>query len=589
MKERLASFQAVDRKPTAWIADGQVQIRALGEIPACLRLAQQALARGDLHALQQQLESPQLMQVQTSWNRSPVRVDLALMVVRLLEQLERYGEALSWCRKIEGIEPSGLLYWQMAELLMHDTAQPDHMSQARLMAERSVERDPENLAFIHRLAILECRTGLLEQGLEHLRILLQRSPDTPLFLSNWLWYHLYSPTSTRALFAQGYRRLARLQPALPNPPECQNDPDPDRPLRVGFISPDFRRCAAARSLEAVIDGLRQSSLKLYAYVHVRLPDDTTKRISSKFHQYRDVFGWPPSAIAERIRQDRVDILIEIGGFVKDHALEVFRYRPAPIQMDYHGLATTGMSEMDYRVTDAYLDPPGGLGDYTERSIFLHGVHCFCPPQISPLIGPLPALSNGYVTFGSLNNHFKITDSMIQLWARILLAVPNSRLIIKSLQGDDRGIKQLIKDKFMDWGVVPDRLEWIEPIPSHQAHLDLYNRIDLCLDTFPFNGCITTFESLWMGVPVLTRVGETFVSRVGLSMLSHLDLAIFCSHNDQEYVDKAISFANQLESLAALRPSLRSRLLASPLCDPRRMARELEQAFRSMWRQWCAER
>jgi predicted O-linked N-acetylglucosamine transferase (SPINDLY family) len=198
---------------------------------------------------------------------------------------------------------------------------------------------------------------------------------------------------------------------------------------------------------------------------------------------------------------------------------------------------------------------------------------------------LPAWKNGFTTFGVFNNHLKICDAQLAAWAQILRDVPDARLIVKFPCGHDPALRAWYRDKLTSLGVEPERIAMHEPKASFMEHLDLYNEVDLALDTFPFNGSMTTLEGLWMGVPVVSCVGETFVSRVGLSILSQLDLDVFCARSRDEYRAKAVAFAQQPEHLAVLRRSLRSTLLHSTICQPRRMATEMESAFRKMWRHY----
>ncbi|MCG8689192.1 MAG: hypothetical protein MI892_30250, partial [Desulfobacterales bacterium] len=244
-------------------------------------------------------------------------------------------------------------------------------------------------------------------------------------------------------------------------------------------------------------------------------------------------------------------------------------------------------QMDYRFTDQQLDPPDSLSSYTEQSIYLQGgCHCFSPPTESPLVGPLPALKNGFITFGVFNNHLKICETQLALWAEILHASPDSHLLMKFPGTIDPGIQQYYQQKLMALGIANDRFR-IELPKARFDHLDFYNQVDIALDTFPFNGSMTTLEGLWMGVPVINRVGKTFVARVGLSILTQLDLTVFCAHSAHEYRDKAIAFAQQIDSLSLIRQSLRGRLLNSNICRPRRMAQQLERAFRTMWQAWVS--
>lgn len=558
-------------------------ICVMGAIPAFLREAHAAFNQKDYVAMERSLSAENLDRLSGILEQDPPRLDLAAILIQVLAALGRSDEAMTWCKAMEKVAPFAWVYWQMSELLDRD-----HRSEALGLAEKAVKLDPGNHIYQYRWAVLMCDSGYLEQGLQYFEELRKRRPRDSMVLHGWLWFKLYSEFSCREDFYQGYRcSVELLEPVCPYR-SFVNVPDPQRRLRIGIISPDFYNTSAAKSMEAVLDGLSSTDLDVYAYSKVKSPDRMTEHLRSKFAVYRDVKGRTPLEIAQTVREDQIDILMAFAGYVREHGLDVLRYRPAPIQMDFQGISTTGLPEVDYRVTDQYLDGPEDLRFYTEESVFLPGGWlCFCPPAQSPLIELLPALRNGYVTFGSFNNFRKITDNLLRVWAEILRGTPNSHLILKAAFSDDQPVNDLYKDRLKDWGVEEGRIEILNPMLDHYDHLNAYNRVDLSLDTYPFNGACTSFESLWMGVPVVSWAGETFVSRSGLSILSHVDLPIFCAHSEQEYIEKAIAFARQLDSLTVIRKTMRERLLQSPLCDPQRMGRELEQAFREMWRKWCA--
>jgi protein O-GlcNAc transferase len=264
-------------------------------------------------------------------------------------------------------------------------------------------------------------------------------------------------------------------------------------------------------------------------------------------------------------------------------------RPAPVQVDFGWETTTGIEQIDHRFSDVVLDPPHRLGGYVEQTAYLPGgLACYAPPQQTALVGPLPALRNGTVTFGSFNRAVKMTEAVVEAWSQILVRIPEARLIVKSPSDEPIVLWRRLWPPFQAAGIRPDRVELF----GHQSYLDyldLFNRVDLSLDTFPFNGSVTTLESLWMGVPVVTLAGDIFMSRMGLSILGRLGLEIFSATSREEYVAKACAFASQLDSLGQIRKALRGRMLNSPLCDPGRWGREMEQALRTMWRQWCEGR
>jgi predicted O-linked N-acetylglucosamine transferase (SPINDLY family) len=325
---------------------------------------------------------------------------------------------------------------------------------------------------------------------------------------------------------------------------------------------------------------------VYGYGHVACPDVQTHRLAGKADGYRGVYGWPHTRIAECIRGDQIDILLVVGGHVGDNGLQVCIHQAAPIQVDFQGIGTTGLEQVHYRLTDDQIDPPDSLRFYVEESLYLPGgLPCLRPPESSPWVSPLPASHNGYVTFGAFNSHVKITEPVLDAWATLLRAVPGSRLLLKFHSGSDPTLRRLCLDGLGRRGVTEDRVE-IWGRMAYMEYMDLYSRVDVALDTHPFNGCITTLEGLWMGVPLVTLTGDTFVSRMGRSILCRVGLEALSCTTVPEYVAKARALASQTDALAAIRSSLRERLLASPLCSPRRIGAELESAFRTMWDRWC---
>jgi predicted O-linked N-acetylglucosamine transferase (SPINDLY family) len=244
--------------------------------------------------------------------------------------------------------------------------------------------------------------------------------------------------------------------------------------------------------------------------------------------------------------------------------------------------------MDYRLTDRIMTPAHMEKFYVEQSVCLDcGFFSYRPPRSSPLLGPPPAKQNGYVTFGSFNNNIKINPYMMELWARVLKANKNSRFLLKFQGGSDEGMRDFYLSEFERFGVSPDRVDIHEMFRSHFEHMELYNQVDLILDTYPFNGCITTIEGLWMGVPTVSLSGkDLLVSRSGLSILTQLGLEIFAASDPDEYVAKAIAFARELDNLEKIRAALRQMMLGSNLCNPKKYAQSLEKAYRRMWRRWC---
>jgi len=296
---------------------------------------------------------------------------------------------------------------------------------------------------------------------------------------------------------------------------------------------------------------------------------------------------PDQAVVDLVRQDRIDILVDLGGHFRGNRLGVFAHRPAPIQVTYLGYPdSTGLSQMDYRLTDPWADLPDADRFYTERLWSLPaGFLCYRPPSDAPPVQGLPAQREKCVTFGSFNNNCKMTQQVLGLWARVLHRVPGSRMLLKFKGGHSPELKERYVLAFERLGVSRQRVEvlgWKTP----QDHLDTYNKVDIALDTYPYNGTTTTCEALWMGVPTVTLVGQHHASRVGLSLLTRAGLDMFVAHDPNEYVDRAVSFAGQWSSLDTLRRSLRAALLQSGLCDAHKIGQGLAQAYRAMWRKYC---
>ena len=296
-------------------------------------------------------------------------------------------------------------------------------------------------------------------------------------------------------------------------------------------------------------------------------------------------------VSSLIRNDKIDILIDLTGHTNLNRLLVFSMKPAPIQITYLGYpATTGLSTIDYRLTDQWADPPG-LDDqyYSETLIHLRqGFLCYRPPENTPDIGDCPAKENGYITFGSFNNLAKITPEVINCWAEILSQIPNSRLIIKNKSMIDVEVKNYYLGAFNKKGITSNRLEIFPEMRSFSEHLSLYNKVDIALDTFPYNGTTTTCEALWMGVPIITLKGDRHAGRVGVSLLTRTEMTDFIADTIDEYIAKAIEFSGKIDLLADIRTNMRDRLSKSPLCNAQDFTRNLEETYRMLWRKWCTE-
>jgi predicted O-linked N-acetylglucosamine transferase (SPINDLY family) len=432
-------------------------------------------------------------------------------------------------------------------------------------------------------------TGRMDEAIACFRRALELDPGDRVTHSNLAYALTFQPGVDAAAILAENRAWDRQQTrGLPPWPSHGNAPDPERRLRVGYVSPDFREHCQTLFTLPVLAHHDHGQFEIIAYSGVTKPDALTRRIRACTDGWRDTAALDDAQVAEWVAADRVDILVDLTMHMANGRPLLFARKPAPVQVAWLAYpGTTGLAAMDYRVTDAYLDPAEEPADaYSETTVRLPDTFwCYDPLTTEPRPGPLPALANGHVTFGSLNNFCKVNDPVLDLWARVLGAVPGSRLLLLCQPGEHR---QRVLARLGDNGVGADRVEFAEFRPRLD-YLALYQRVDLGLDTFPYNGHTTSLDAFWMGVPVVTRIGATVVGRAGWSQLCNLDLRQLAARDDDEFVRIATSLASDLPTLAALRAGLRPRMEASPLMDGARFTRNMESALRWMWRRWCRNR
>jgi predicted O-linked N-acetylglucosamine transferase (SPINDLY family) len=376
-------------------------------------------------------------------------------------------------------------------------------------------------------------------------------------------------------------------PLAPFQPVYVNDRSPNRRLRIGYVSPDFRNHCQAFFTTPLFSNHDHRQFEIFCYADVATPDAFTQLLRSYADGWCDLTGMNDAQIAARIAEDRIDVLVDLTMHMKrNHAL-VFARKPAPVQvcwLAYPG--TTGLTAIDYRLTDPFLDPPGMFDRfYAEESIRLPDTFwCYDPLASEPAVNDLPALQDGYITFGSLNNFCKLNEGTLGLWARVMQSVERSRLMLFVSNGShrDRTLGFLVNR-----GIAADRVTFVTR-QTRPRYLQQYHHIDVGLDTFPYNGHTTSLDAFWMGVPVVTLVGHTVVGRAGLSQLTNLGLTELIAHTPDEYVEIVAKLCGDLPRLAHLRSTLRHRMEHSPLMDAPRFAKNIEAAYRQMWQRWCAQ-
>jgi protein O-GlcNAc transferase len=368
-----------------------------------------------------------------------------------------------------------------------------------------------------------------------------------------------------------------------------NSPDPARRLRVGYVSGDFMDHPVAIFIKSVLQHHERGAYEVIGFSNVARPDETTKLLRRLTDGWHEILRRSDADVSDIIRSEGIDILVDLAGHTGGNRLGVFARRSAPVQVTYLGYPnTTGLHTMGFRITDPVADPPG-LTDawYTEKLVRLpHTFLCHAPPPTPPAIQAAALERNGYVTFGSVSNLAKISPETLDGWAAVLHEVADSRMILKRRGFRDESTRNDMLKKFSDRGIRPERIELLAAGQSHDDHLGHYARLDVVLDTFPYNGTTTSCESLLMGVPVVAWYGRTHVSRVGLSLLTSIGHKELAGASQDEFVARAVALANDPERIRTLRAMLRDQFLNSPVCDAYGFVRELEEAYRQMWRLWC---
>jgi len=367
-------------------------------------------------------------------------------------------------------------------------------------------------------------------------------------------------------------------------------PESDRRLRVGYLSADLRTHSVAYFLEPILATHGREAAEVWCYSTLSGGDATTERLRRHADQWRWVAGQPPEAIARQILADRIDILVELGGHTSSDILRVLALGPAPVQITYLGYPdTTGVPAIQHRLVDASTDPEGADQWATEELVRLPGSFlCYQPSPYAPPVGHLPAASRGAVTFGSFNNLAKINERVVALWAKVVNAVPGAHLYVKNPSLDDPPTQERYRRLFAEHGVDRDRIELRGRTVEDGDHLALYGAVDIALDTFPYNGTTTTCEALWQGVPVVTLAGDLHMSRVGASLLAAAGLHELIAETPDDYVAVVTRLAADRDRLAYLRATLRDRLRSTPLLDGAAFTRNLEAAYRDLWRRWCQD-
>lgn len=515
-----------------------------------------------------------------------LRPDLSSAYANLglvLDENGQAGEAIAVYRQGLSVKPIAEIHGNLAIAL----AKLGNIDEAIEHYEEAIRLDPDNPHARCNLASALGDMGATERAIAAYREVLRRWPDHLIAHSNLLFYLAITDHETPDQYLAEARRFDAKLTRAPLPPAAPRDRAPGRPLRVGFVSGDFRVHPVGLFIEGILNHLDPGKLELVGYHTQGLEDALTARVKQRFKHWVVLKGLDDETAARRIRSDEVDILIDLSGHSAENRLGVFAYRPAPLQITWLGyFASTGVSAIDYVLADEGCVPPGNEAQFSERVWRLPQTRlCFTPPpaDTTPPVEPLPALQRGVITFGCFQRLPKITDDVISLWGEVMERLPGSRLLIQSVQtGRAKAVEQTLA-RLARVGITADRVMIRGPV-SRDAYLKTYSEIDIVLDTFPFPGGTTTCEALWMGVPTLTLCGETMISRQGETMLRAADLPEWVAVDRGDYVRKGVQLATDIDALVRLRESMRSRVAASALFDVRLFARRLEDALEAIWRE-----
>ena len=505
-----------------------------------------------------------------------------------LMELERYDEGLTAFQQANALHPTYAdTYGNIGALLLRMGCP----FAAMMASEKALELDPGQHRWMRNLASALKDLGQFDAAEAMFRQILAQRPADAAAHGALLFCLNYHPDKTPEAIVAEYRRWddAHARPLRPKDLVFDNDRDPERRLRVGLVSPDFREHSARHFLLPIMQGLDRERLEIVCYAEVARPDATTRQFMALADHWRSTVGLTDEALAELIRSDGTDILIDLGGHSASSRLMAFASKPAPVQVA-HMLGcgyTSGLSAMDAFLADEALAPEGADALFVEPLMRLDRIPlAYSPPRDMPPVGPTPALAKGHVTFGYFGRPERINDRVVAAWSAILKGVPGARLMLNAKAFQEEAFQTLFREQFAAHGVGPERLEMVFTSPQPRTWA-AYGEVDIALDPFPHNAGTTTIEALWLGVPVLSIKDRPSVGRFGASILGAVGLGDWVADDVGAYVSKAIAAAHDLEGLEALRASMRERFLASPLADAEGLGRSLSAGLRDLWRAWCA--
>ncbi|WP_425435542.1 tetratricopeptide repeat protein [Paraburkholderia ribeironis] len=536
-----------------------------------------------LHKAGQYSDSVQPLRNAISFGSDDSEVRKAL--ADLLRLLGQDAEAETECRKLLELHPDHSEGHRILGLVL---ASRGRIREGIAECRRAIELAPDYAESHGTLGVVLLGAGATDEAELCFRRALELDPKNAPTRSNLLFSIAHNPHITAEQIYADHREFARIHETslrLPKPRHA-NSRAPDRQLKIGIVSGDLFRHAVASYLLPIIEPLaKDKSLSLHVYYNHVHEDDYTHWLRGQVEQWTGIAGMQDEQFIAKVRADKIDILIDLSGHTGRNRLQAFARKPAPIQASWIGYpATTGLDAMDYYLSDRFFTPFGEIEQqFSEKLVHLAAIGPFLPDRNAPPVNILPAMHNGYVTFGSFNRLNKLRPDVVAVWARLLRELPTARMVLGSMNGDE-GDESLIS-WFVNEGISRDRLTF-RPRSRVEVYLQQHFQVDICLDTFPYTGSTTVLNSLWMGVPTLTIAGKTMASRAATAWLAHSGLDAFAAEDADDFVAKGVKLASDIPALASIRTALRERCAQSAPFQPEVVAESLSRAFRTMWQRWC---
>ncbi|MFM9970431.1 MAG: tetratricopeptide repeat protein [Burkholderiales bacterium] len=482
------------------------------------------------------------------------------------------------------VQARAAVHLNMGAILRELVRVPEAIDQFKL----ALSLQPSLAEAHYNLGLAFYESGEIEAAEIWLKSAIEIAPDLQVAHSSLLCLYGFAKSGNPDIVLAAHRRWAEkfADPLTRMAPPHANERNVERRLTVGYVSADFKEHSVARFIAPIFANHDRARFRVICYDNWPRGDATSQRLRGLVDEWRKIDGLDDSSAAALVRADGVDILVDLSGHTTGNRLLLFAQKPAPVQVSWFGyMCTTGMTAIDWRITDAYMDPPGSSEwRYVERLIRIASVAAFEPHPDSPDVSVSPVLTNGFVRFGSFNNYAKIGDEVITLWGQVLSVLPNAKLLLVVLGGDDAQIQASVRDRFVRLTATPDIATRIDIMGrrSPKEFLHLFHLVDIALDPFPYGGGTTSLHCLWMGVAIVTLEGESELSRSTSGMLIACGLDDLVARSETQYLDTCIRLATNPKQLVELRAELRQRFAKSAFCDGKLVTRDLEDAFRHMW-------